>query len=60
MQVTLGKHAGKSVELLMLKEPGYIRWLLQQSPNGQLLEIKQHALALTKKFDAKPYQIVCH
>lgn len=30
MQVAFGKHTGKSVELLVLKDPSYIRWILDQ------------------------------
>ncbi len=60
MQVAFGKHAGKSVELLMFKEPGYVHWLLQQSPSGALLVVQRHAHSLMKKFDAKPLHRQCH
>jgi hypothetical protein len=60
MQVTFGKHAGKSLELLMLREPGYIHWLVQQSATGPLLALKSEALKLMKRFDAKPFNQVCH
>ena len=60
MQVTIGKHAGKSLELLMIREPGYVQWLVQQATSGPLLALKNEALKLMKKFDAKPFNQVCH
>ena len=60
MQVTFGKHDGRSVEFLMLKEPGYVHWLIQESPSGALLAVKHHAQSLMKKFDAKPFHRACH
>ncbi len=59
MQVTFGKHDGKSVEWLVLKEPDYIKWVLQQSASGKMLQVKTHAAALIKKFDAKPLLKTC-
>ncbi len=56
MQVTFGKHAGKSVELLMLKEPSYIKWILdQQSPTGSMAKVKSHIQKLVQVFDKKPF-----
>ena len=56
MQVTIGKHAGKSVELLMLKEPNYINWVLdEQSPTGDLANIKRHVQQLIKILDTKAF-----
>lgn len=56
MQVTFGKHAGKSVELLMIKEPGYVKWVLeQQSPTGAMAKVKSYIQQLIKTFDAKPF-----
>ena len=60
MLVNFGKHAGKSLELLMIREPGYIHWLVQQAASGPLLALKKEAVALMKKFDAKPLNVVCH
>jgi hypothetical protein len=60
MQVTFGKYAGTSLELLMLRAPEYIHWIVQQSATGALLELKSEALKLMKKFDAKPFNQVCH
>lgn len=56
VQVTFGKHSGKSVELLMLKEPSYIKWVLEQkSPTGSMANIKSHIEHLIQVFDTKPF-----
>ena len=56
MQVTFGKHVGKSVELLMIKEPNYISWILgQDSPRGAMAKMKSHVEQLIYIFDAKPF-----
>ena len=60
MQVTIGKHADKSLELLMIREPGYIQWLRQQAASGPLLALKNEAMKLMKRFDSKPFNQVCH
>ncbi len=60
MNVTFGKHSGKSVEELVLKDPSYISWVLKQSASGAMLAVKNHAKTLIEKFDAKPFQLKCH
>jgi hypothetical protein len=56
VQVTFGKHVGKSVELLMLKEPAYIKWVLdQQSPTGAMAKVKLHIQQLIQVFDKKSF-----
>jgi transcription elongation factor Elf1 len=60
MQVTFGKHSGKSVEALLLKEPAYIKWVLEQSPSGALLAVKNEAKRLIGKFDSRPYEVRCN
>jgi hypothetical protein len=59
LQVTLGKYKGKSVELLVLKEPDYVNWLLAQNLSGPLLAVKKRAQSLIAQFDAKPVQKKC-
>jgi hypothetical protein len=55
MQITFGKHAGKSLELLLLKEPDYIAWMLaQQSVYGAVKRAQDEAKRLIARFDAKP------
>ncbi len=55
MNVTFGKHMGKSVELLMLKEPSYIKWILEQeSPRGAMASVQAYIKHLVLLFDQKP------
>jgi hypothetical protein len=57
VQVSFGKHAGKSVEFLMLKEPTYIKWVLdQQSPTGAMAKVKSGIQQLIQVFDIKPFE----
>jgi hypothetical protein len=56
MKVMFGKHLGESVELLMLKEPDYIKWILdQKSPTGAMVNVKTYIQKLIKIFDDKPF-----
>ena len=55
MEVTFGKHAGNSVEHLVVKRPD----LLAQSANGQLFRLQQQARDLVARFDAKPITYAC-
>lgn len=55
MKINFGKHSGKSLEILILKDPSYIKWILAQtSPKGEMAVIKTHAKKLIAIFDAKP------
>jgi len=57
MVITFGKkHNGKSVELVMLRDPSYIKWMLSLSnPSGSIKKAIGHVKTLQMKFDAKPY-----
>jgi hypothetical protein len=58
--LTFGKHNGKSVGLLLLKEPGYVIWLLSQSnPQGAMKSAISEAKRLILRFDAKPFVTSC-
>ncbi len=60
MIIEFGKHAGKSVETLVLKDADYTTWVLSQdSPVGQLDTVQQEVQRLIAVFDAKPYQKTC-
>lgn len=55
MRITFGKHNGKSVELVMVKAPDYVKWVLKQEDAvGQLLIVKKEMLRLIDVFNAKP------
>jgi hypothetical protein len=62
MLVTFGKkHQGKTVESLILKEPDYIKWVLEQpNPTGGLARVKAEALRLIGIFDQKPIMGPCN
>lgn len=59
MQVTFGKHASKSSQFLVLKEPGYVRWALAQSASGPMSKLQAEAKRHIKDLDAKPFKAVC-
>ncbi len=55
MEITFGKHAGKSLELLILKEPTYIAWMLNQlNASGDMKHAQEKAKHLIAVFNAKP------
>ncbi len=61
MIVSFGKHKGKSVGLLVLKEPDYVVWLLSKDDlSGAALAVKNEALRLITIYDAKPIQRHCY
>lgn len=60
MKIQHGKHTGNSVELVMLKDPNYIEWILNEpNPNGWLITVKQEILRLIDLFDRKPFLKKC-
>lgn len=59
MIVSFGKHEGKSVELLVLKEPDYIKWVVGQEATGPLLAVQREANRLIRVFDSKPFVAKC-
>jgi hypothetical protein len=60
MRVTFGKHEGKTIGTLVLKEPDYVKWMLEQSnPNPPLRRIRPEAKRLIDIFDAKRILGLC-
>src|SRR5262249_945153 len=60
MLILFGKHRGKTVEYLVLREPDYVQWMLkQQEPTGPLARAVQEARRLIAAFDAKPVARGC-
>lgn len=55
MIIQVGKHKGKSVEEIVLKEPDYARWVVQQNAGGPLLHVKDEVQRLVTIFDAKEF-----
>jgi exodeoxyribonuclease X-like protein len=58
--VDFGKHQGRVVEELILKDPDYVRWILDQpSARGSLAEVAEEAMRLIAIFDSKPFIRPC-
>lgn len=57
MQITFGKHSGKSLELLLFKHPDYIAWMLaQQNASGAMKRAQDEAKRLMGRFNSKPFK----
>jgi uncharacterized protein (DUF3820 family) len=60
MYVTFGKHSGKSAEMLVLKHPDYVLWVLRvEFPTAHLLQVRQELMRLIKIFNLKPIVVPC-
>jgi hypothetical protein len=60
MKALVGKHKEKEMGLVLLKDPGYIKWLLEAPGlNGALVVMREESERLIKEFDAKPYENTC-
>jgi hypothetical protein len=60
MIATIGKHKGKSIELLVLKEPDYVKWVIEkQDVTGPLFTIKKEAERLITIFDDRAFLVKC-
>src|SRR5690348_4053546 len=60
MLVTFGKHQGRTVEELVLKEPDYVVWMLMQpNPAGAMARTCHEARRLIGVFDDKPFLGPC-
>lgn len=59
MDLHFGKYEGKTTQLLVLKEPQYVHWLLGSNPSGPLLAAKSQVIKHIAAFDAKPFTTRC-
>jgi hypothetical protein len=60
MFMRFGKHIGKSLETVVLKEPDYVLWMLaQQDATGPLARAREEAVGLIQGFDRKPFRVPC-
>ena len=60
MMILHGKHTGKSVEWVVLKDPSYTWWVLNEpNANGWLIPARQEALRLLNIFDRKRFLKKC-
>jgi hypothetical protein len=55
LKLTFGKHEGKSVEVVVLKEPEYAMWIFRkEDASGPLADIRKEVLRLINVFNSKP------
>lgn len=59
-EITIGTHAGKTVDEIVLKNADYTHWVLTQKATGTLQTIQDEMLRLIAAFDAKLFQKTCH
>jgi hypothetical protein len=60
MTLSFGKHCGKPIEALVLKEPDYIMWMLGiEAPSRRMLDARNEAARLIAIFDQKPILSPC-
>jgi hypothetical protein len=60
MFLRFGKHRGKSMESLALKEPDYCVWMLSEDQGSYMLgEARQELFRLIRRFDKKPILEPC-
>lgn len=61
MQISFGKHNGKSAEEVVLKNGSYVKWVLSQPDAGAgLSRLRAELKRLVGKLDAKPIVGKCH
>lgn len=54
MRISFGKHDGKSIEAMVLKEPAYVDWMLRsQNPSSHMAAACEEAQRLIGIFNAK-------
>lgn len=54
------KHKGDKVGKVLLKDPDYIVWMLDQQGTGAMGAVQTEAKRLIAKLDAKPLTVSCH
>lgn len=61
MVVGFGKYTGRTVEYIVIREPGYIRWMFEEvKADGVLQKVKTEAQRLITRFDIKPFTQNCN
>jgi hypothetical protein len=61
MMIAFGKHAGKSLEYLILRQPDYVMWMLdQKAATDWFADAKRELRTLIASFDQKPMVIECY
>ncbi|MGO9138152.1 MAG: hypothetical protein ACLQBC_10860 [Syntrophales bacterium] len=57
--INFGKHHGKSCELVLLKDPHYVKWVLETNVEGPLKQVQIKLVRLVQIFNAKPFITKC-
>jgi hypothetical protein len=58
--ITFGKYKGETIAKLILKEPGYVKWMLEESDaSGPMARVVAEVKRLIKVFDEKPLIVSC-
>ena len=56
MYLKFEKYSDKSIEMIILKDPAYVVWILtERNPQGRLAIVKIEVQRLIRIFDAKPF-----
>jgi len=60
MLMQFGKHQGRSLELMVLTDPDYVRWILTQTADSRNFSyLQQDVRRLIDRFDAIPFRERC-
>ena len=54
MRIPAGKHTGASTQLILLKEPSWVGWLMSMPRNGPMEGVRDDVERLIGVFDRKP------
>jgi hypothetical protein len=56
MIISFGRHKGISGEMLILRDPSYVKWILiEEGDSEQFIKVQNEMYRLISKFDAKPF-----
>jgi hypothetical protein len=60
MQMGFGKHASKSHEWMLVRQPDYVKWVLdEEGPSGRLADAQRQFRRLISQFNASPFLEKC-
>jgi hypothetical protein len=60
MVIKFGKHRNRSVEMLLLSDPDYVKWIVEnQDDSGGVPDVRLEVQRLITKFNLKPFQVKC-
>lgn len=59
MVISFGAQRGKTAEEILIKEPFYVQYVLNEPAHGPLLSLKKELLRLISIFDKKKFVVKC-